>query len=179
MNKATRVVSTDTLYHYFLNPDDALVSSILENGLRPLSDFPDSERWRELEAQMPGFYERLYQMIGQPVLGRPYHNSGVFLTPIDFRRMPDHFMARLDRIRVPLQRLDRSSSALTYVVDEQRLSLPLSQQTLREAAVIWTAQMVREWFARDRSKIFFYVPQVAAYQAGGIPVSPEEVERAP
>ena len=44
MKMPQRVCSTDKLYHYLFHPDPEVVASILENGLRSLSDFPDSPR---------------------------------------------------------------------------------------------------------------------------------------
>ena len=53
----TIVCSTTHLFHYLFNPNEEALNSFIEDGIRPLSDFPESERWQELEAQMPGFYE--------------------------------------------------------------------------------------------------------------------------
>jgi hypothetical protein len=35
--------------------------------------------------------------------------------------------------------------------------------------------MVSEWFGRDETKVFFYVPQLVTYQ-GRIHVEPEDIE---
>jgi hypothetical protein len=37
--------------------------------------------------------------------------------------------------------------------------------------------MVTEWFAKDNTKIFFYVPQIAVYQPGRIRVEPTDIEQ--
>ena len=171
-----QVCSTDHLYHYLIN-GEAVLSAILANGLLPLSAFPEGQRWRDLEAMRPGFYREIYALFAEPIVRRPYSNSGVFLTPIDFRLLPDLILARVTRIALPLVAIEHESAALTYVRDEERVTLPLSPESLAETARLWPAEAVRDWFARDRSKVFFYVPQVAAYQDGGIPVRPEWVER--
>jgi hypothetical protein len=59
---AKLVSSTDTLYHYLFNPDPDAISAILENGLRSLSDFPESPRWKQIESVYPGFFEWLYNV---------------------------------------------------------------------------------------------------------------------
>jgi hypothetical protein len=158
------VCSSTHLYHYTFNPDPAAVDSFLTNGIRPLSDFPDSERWKQLEALMPGFYENLYRMIGEPVLGLPYTNSGIYITPIDFRLMPETYLYDKPRFEIPIERLDPGKTVVTYVLDEQRVNLPFSKQVLEDMADLWDEGMVRKWFGIDQTKVFFYVPQVAAYQ---------------
>ena len=42
---------------------------------------------------------------------------------------------------------------------------------------LWLAALVRSWSGRDQRKLFFYVPRVAVYRGGGIPVRPGWVER--
>ncbi len=159
-----QVCSTTHLFHYSFSADAEHVSAILDTGIRPLSDFPDSPRWRELEAEMPGFYRRLYSMLAEPVLGLPYTNSGVFVTPIDFSLLPGTFLHDKPRFRLPVDRFDPARSVVTYVLDDDRSSFALSEDTLRRAADIWDADLVRTWFAKDTSKAFFYVPQVVTYQ---------------
>lgn len=80
------------------------------------------------------------------------------------------------RIKIPIAQLDPAYCVLTYVIDEERVSLPLNQANLEKAAEIWTADNVREWFAKDQSKIFFYVPQIAVYQPQGIAVQRDYIE---
>jgi hypothetical protein len=172
-----QICSTEYVFHTILNPELALVQSLLEKGLRPLSDFPDSERWQQIQAYQPDFFEALYGMIAEPVIGLPYSNSGIFVSPIDFRLLPDSIMYDKTRIRIPLDRIDPATAALTYVLDDQRVSLPLTEDNLIRTAEIWTEELVRTWFARDQSKIFFYVPQIAVYQAGGIPIHSEDIEK--
>ncbi|MBM3179842.1 MAG: hypothetical protein FJZ86_05755 [Chloroflexi bacterium] len=171
-----KVCSTEFAYHSFLNKQDDPLPLILANGLRPLSDFPDSERWKQIEAHLPGFYENLYNTVAKPILGKPYTNSGVFLSPIDFRLLPDSMLFDTGRIKIPLSRLDPAYSVLTYVWNDQRVSLPLTPATLAETAERWTAEKVVEWFAKDINKLFFYVPQVAVYQPGGISVEAGDVD---
>jgi hypothetical protein len=171
-----QVCRTDRLYHYLINGEEAL-SAILAAGLLPLSAMPESPRWQQLASVRPGFYRDLYAQFAEPVIRRPYSNSGIFLTPIEFRLLPGLALATALRIAVPLAAIERESAALTYEGGGERVILPLTPETLLETARQWPAEVVRAWFGRDRSKIFFHVPQVAAYQEGGIPVSPEWVER--
>lgn len=170
-----QVCSTSHLFHYFFTEDPDQAAAIVEQGIRPLSDFPDSPRWRQFEAEMPGFYEKLYDMMAQPILGMPYENSGVFVTPIDFRLVPGTYLHDKPRFRLPVDRFDPRRSVLTYVLDEQRTAVPLSSEHLALTAEIWNADLVRQWFARDTTKVFFYVPQVAAYQ-GRVEVEPGDYE---
>lgn len=169
------VCSTDRLFHYLLGGEEVL-DSILERGLLPLSAFPESERWQQIEQVRPGFYQWIYETFAEPVVRKPYTNSGVFLTPIDFRLLPDTSLYKVARIVIPLSTIECSTSGLTYELDGQRVVLPLSASTLEEAARLWPEGMVRTWFGRDRTRLFFHVPQVAVYQEGGIPVRPEWVE---
>lgn len=171
-----RVCSTSHVYHALLNPEFDKVEAILQNGLRPLSDFPDSARWQQLERHMPGFYENLYAGIAQPVLQKPYSNSGIFVTPIDFQKLPASFMKDKTRIQIPVSRLDPEYSVLTYILDGERISLPLTAKNLQHTADLWDADMVNTWFAVDQTKIFYYVPQIAVYQPQGIPVNREDIQ---
>ncbi|HUF39578.1 MAG TPA: hypothetical protein VMN57_13715 [Anaerolineales bacterium] len=160
----TTVCSTTHLFHYMFNPDPAAERSFLEAGIRPLSDFPDSERFKQLQEHMPGFYENLYRMFAEPVLQKPYPNSGIFVTPIDFRLLPGTYLHEKPRFNIPTDRLDPAWTILTYVLDDQRVSLPYSPDTLKQTADLWDEDRVRQWFGIDNTKVFFYVPQVAAYQ---------------
>lgn len=171
-----RVCSTSHVYHALLNPEFEKVAAILQNGLRPLSDFPDSERWQQLERELPGFYQNLYASIAQPVLHKPYSNSGIFVTPIDFQKLPTSFMKDKTRVKIPITRLDPEYCVLTYVLDDERVSLPLTAENLEHTAELWDADKVNAWFAKDPTKIFFYVPQIAVYQPQGIPVYREDIE---
>lgn len=174
---ADRVLAIDRLFHYVLQPHDGLVDEIVRNGLRPLSDLPTSDRWVALQRHRPGFFEDLYDAWARPVLGRPYPGrSGIFLTPIDFRRLPGIWLADRPRVAVPLDLIDRSWSCLTYGGDCPRTTLPLSPETLEEAAAYWSADRVRRWFGRDSTKLFYDVPQVVTYQPHGVPVGPADVE---
>lgn len=171
-----RVCSTDYVYPALLNPEFDKVEAILKDGLRPLSDFPHSERWQELEKHMPGFYQKLYASIAEPVLNKPYSNSGIFVTPIDFQKLPASMMNNKSRFKIPIARLDPDYCVLTYVIEEERISLSLTADNLEKSAEIWTADMVQTWFAKDPSKMFYYVPQIAVYQPQGIAVNREDVE---
>lgn len=173
----TQVCSTEYAFHALLNPELALIDSILADGLRPLSDFPDSERWQQFQKHMPGFYEQLYEMVAMPIIQKPYPHSGIFVSPIDFRLLPDSTMHNRTRIRIPIERLDPEWCCLTYVdvTTDERVSLPLTAENLQQAADLWPADQVTEWFAKDPHKIFFYVPQIAVYQKN-IHVEPEDIQ---
>ena len=91
------VCSTDRLYHYLLG-ERADLAPILDHGLLPLSAMPQSARWQAVEAARPGIFRSLYGLFAEPLLGSEYRNSGVFLTPIDFRRLPDMTLALAPRL---------------------------------------------------------------------------------
>jgi hypothetical protein len=158
------VCSTRHLYHYLFSPTDDAVESFLKHGVRPLSDFPESPRWKQLQEHMPGFYENLYKMMAEPILQKPYVNSGVFITPINFRLLPGTYLHNKPRFNIPTGRIDPEWAVMTYVVNEERVSLPFGPDALQKAADLWDEAMVREWFGKDNTKMFFYVPQVATYQ---------------
>ena len=170
-----RVLSTTHLFHYALGAG-ADLEAIVGEGLRPLSDFPDSERWRELERHAPGFFAGLYRLVAEPVLRTPYERSGIFLTPIDFRRIPGSLLRDRPRLRVPVERIDAARAVLTYELDGERVSFPFGPEALEVAAGTWDADRVAAWFGRDRTRLFFLVPQVAAYQPR-IAVEAADVER--
>jgi hypothetical protein len=157
------------------NPDQASMDSFLQNGIRPLSDFPDSERWKQLEEHMPGFYKDLYAVMAEPIIKKPYANSGIFITPIDFRLLPGTFLYDKPRIRIPMERIAAEMTVITYVLHDERVALPFSIDACQDIAATWDEELVRRWFAVDRTKIFFYVPQAAAYQ-GKIEVSEVDFE---
>ena len=118
------VCDTEHVFHALLNTGDEIIASILVKGLRPLSDFPESERWQQINAQMPGFFENLYEMIAADVLQKPYMNAGVFVSPIDFQRLPASIMHGKTRVKIPVSRIDPEYACLTYVLDGKRTSLP-------------------------------------------------------
>jgi hypothetical protein len=169
------VVSTTHLFHYAVARDSDF-DAILREGLRPLSDFPDSDRWREIEQHAPGFFERLYSLVAEPVLGVPYERSGIFLTPIDFRLLPGSLLHDRARINIPVERIDSGSAVLTWERDDGRISLPFAPTSLERARREWDADAIESWFGRDPTRLFFHVPQVAAYQPG-IEVAASDVER--
>jgi hypothetical protein len=168
------VVSTTHLFHYAV-VRNADFDAILRDGLRPLSDFPDSERWQEIEQHAPGFFERLYGLVAEPVLRRPYEGSGIFLTPIDFRLLPGTLLHDRARLRIPVNRIEDDAAVLTWERDDGRVSLPFGGEALERAQAEWDADEITSWFGRDRTRLFFHVPQVAAYQPR-IDVIPDDVE---
>jgi hypothetical protein len=170
------ICSIDTLFHYLFDDNPDLMSSIIELGLQPLSNFPDSERSRQIEKHLPRIFERLYAEFAEATIGKPYINSGVFLTPIDFRLIPNSIMARKTRFRIPVDRLDPEWSAVTYEYEGRRVSRPLSSTVLREVSEHWTRDLVEKWFGVDSNRLFYYVPQIVTYQPGGISVSIDDVE---
>lgn len=165
------VFSREFLYHYLLNPSVELVNSILTNGLRPLSDFPESSRWIEIQDALPGFFEWVYEMMAKPIIQKPYSNSGIFLSPIDFRKMPDSMLFTKERFCIPISAVDPEWSCLSYELEDERIRLPLTLETLEQSSQIWTKPMVDRWFGVDPHRLFYYVPQVVTYQPGGIPVT--------
>lgn len=169
------VLSTTHLFHYALEAA-ADLASIAEEGLRPLSDFPESDRWRQFDQHAPGFFEFLYRSLAEPLLGRPYERSGVFLTPIDFRLLPGSLLHARPRIRIPVARIDASAAIVTWVLDGERVTRPFGPESLEEAAVLWDAELVTEWFGSDRTRLFFFVPQVVTYQPR-VSTEPADVER--
>lgn len=169
------ICSTTHLYHYLFNSDESVLKSFLTQGIRPLSDFPDSERWQQLEAHMPGFYKNLYTMIAEPVLQKPYPNSGIFITPINFRKLPGTYLHDKPRFNIPIERIDPAWAVLTYVLNENRIGLPFGPEALQKTADLWDEALIREWFGKDNTRVFFYVPQVGAYQ-GQIEVTMEDYE---
>jgi hypothetical protein len=181
--EAGRVVSdvcaTGFLFHYLFDVSQELHASIIRLGLRPLSDFPESRRWHAIAGELPGFFERLYHDWAAPVLGLPYRNSGVFLTPIDYRRLPDHFMGPKPRVRVPLGRIVPTHAVLTYEWRGRRIRLPVTREHLAATAERWTAERIRRWFGRDQTRLFYFVPQVVTYQPGGVSVEPGGFEWPP
>lgn len=167
----TTVCREDLLYHYLLGGEDHL-PSILENGLLPLSTFRDSERWQRFGP----FYRSLYAQWAEPLLG-PFRNSGVYFTPIDFRRLPGSFLYNRTRIAVPVASILADRSILTYELEGRRTVVPLTPAALEQAAATWTADLVNAWFNRNPRMAFYYVPQVAVFPDGGIAVQPDWVER--
>lgn len=171
------VCSTTHLFHYMFNEQEDTIASMLEKGIRPLSDFPDSERWQQLEAQMPGFYKNLYEMLGKPILKKPYVNSGVFITPIDFYKLPGTYLYDKARIAIPIEYIETESAVATYVINEERKVFAFASEILEDIAQLWPDDMIRKWFNVDPTKAFFYVPQVATYQIGGIKVTEADFQR--
>jgi hypothetical protein len=102
--------------------------------------------------------------VAEPVLQRPYQRSGVFVTPIDFRLLPGSLLEQRARLTIPVDRIDPSAAVVTWSIDDERVSRPFGRESLEEAASLWDAELMSGWFGRDRTRLFFHVPQVATYQ---------------
>ena len=90
----------EVVYHYVLS-DVADAPSIVAHGLLSLSAMPESRRRQAIEATLPRCFRSLFGPFAEPILRRPYRTSGVFLTPIDFRRMPGAWPAKAGRFALP------------------------------------------------------------------------------
>ncbi|MCP5096879.1 MAG: hypothetical protein GY943_15115, partial [Chloroflexi bacterium] len=101
---------------------------------------------------------------------------GVFVSPIDFRLLPGTYLHDKTRFRIPISRIDPATACLTYEWEGKRSRLPLTAETLADAAALWTEERVRSWFAKDQSKVFYYVPQLMVYPVDGIPIESEDIE---
>jgi hypothetical protein len=78
-------------------------------------------------------------------------------------------------MRVPVGRIDRTAAVVTWELDAGRVSRPFGPAALEEAAALWDAELVTEWFGRDRTRLFFHAPQVATYQPR-VATTPSDVE---
>ena len=128
---------------------------------------------------MPDFFKNLYAMMAEPILNKPYSNSGIFLTPIDFYQLPGTILYQRPRMRIPIERIDPEWAILTYELNQARISEKLSREALAKIAKLWTANLVREWFGKDPHRVFYFVPQVVAYQPGGIAILREDFNMPP
>lgn len=164
--------------HYLLGEPTNL-APILDHGFLPLSAMPQRAKWQAVEAARSGIFPSLYGLLAEPVLGSEFRNSGVFLTPIDFRLLSDMTLALAPRVALPLSSVPLEHSALTYELGGHRQVFPVTAASLARTAETWTENWVREWFGRDRSMMFDYVPQGAVYPEGGIPLRAEWFESAP
>jgi len=97
--------------------------------------------------------------------------SGIFVTPIDFRLLPGTFLQDKPRINIPIDRLDPEWTVLTYVLDEERVSLPYTPDTLKGTAKIWDEDLVRRWFA-DSAKCTLHLAPSTCYANGFITMTP-------
>lgn len=102
----------------------------------------------------------------------------MFVTPIDFRRMPGSALGRFERFAIPVGSLDPSWTALMYELDGERRRLPFTPGHLAEKAEVWNADLNDIWFGKDPLRAFPYVPQVMCYQPGGIAVDISHFEPA-
>ena len=169
-----KICRSDRLFHYLLGSEENL-PLIVERGLLPLSAF----RKRSLGPPQESCRVSIRQFTrpsASPCSSGPTPTPG-FLTPIDFRLMTGSPLSRHTRITIPLEAVDPDYSTLTYVLNDERVVLPLSVENLEQAALLWPEQRVRERFGKNPNMIFFYVPQVAVYREGGISICPEWIEK--
>lgn len=171
------IVSRDRLFHYFMQDPVDLVS-IFSEGLLPLSERHWTERWRRMERVRPGFFEQIYREFTAGVLDGTYVHSGVFFTPVDFTTLPEFSLARRPRIAVPVGEVDSALAVLTHAPAGRRQNLPLTREALDMVARIWTPELLQEWFGKDKTMMFYYVPQVAIYQKEPVVVRAEWLEGA-
>lgn len=171
------VCSTTHVFHYLFNDGDEMAQSLLKVGLRPLSYFGETERWKQIQAHRPGMFKWIYEEFAKPVVQKEsVDNSGIFVTPIDFYKLLNTFLHDKRRVAVPLERIDSEWTTVTYELNGERKSLPFTQKTMEAVADLWREDLVREWFGKDNSKVFFYVPQIATYQPNGIPVFADDIQ---
>ena len=157
--------STELVFHYFLHgaPDaDRLAVSGL--AARPPST-----------AEM-SVHQEVYRALFEPLLGTGPTLPGVFFTPIDFYRLPGSPLRRMPRTAMAVDQLDPATSVLTWELDGERVRLPARQDALREAAAIWSDQLIRDRFGVDRHRLFWYVPQIGCFPSHPIAI-PGPVER--
>lgn len=164
--------STTHVYHYLRPTAD--LTAILRDGLQPLSALPDHPEWAEQRHRFKPRYDEL----ARAALDRPYQNSGVFFTPIDLRQVPRHAAVPRIWFAVPVDELGPAWTVLTYVDNSHRVSYPLSASSLQTVSDLWTADRISQSLGDSRGW-FFHVPQVVAFQPGGIRVRPETLQSAP
>lgn len=169
------VVRTDVLFHYGLRYDFDPVP-VVHRGILPLSVVdPAAAR-----ARLDGL-RALYELFAASVLGPgDGRHTGIFLTPIDFRAMRDDspaiaWIQGFGRFAIPLTAIAPGAAVLTWEGPFLRTALVLSAAALERAADTWSPELVRQWFGRDRFRMFFHVPQVVTFQ-DTIPVSPAQWE---
>ena len=164
------ICSTKIAYHYLFNDTPEVIDSIKNNGLQPLSNFPNSKGWQQINDAFPDFFEKLYGKFAKPVIQKPYLNSGVFLTPIDFKLLPDSIVSNKGRLEIPIAKIDPEWAVITYVYNDKRVSLTFSKENLENSSKLWNKQLVERWFGVNKERLFFYVPQIVTYQPGGVKV---------
>ncbi len=176
---SNHVCSDTTAYHYLFDASEEVRRSILEQGLLPLSSFPDSPRWQEGSGQGPSFYAELYREFFAPVFQREAPHSGIFFTPINFRRLPGSYLFDHPRVAIPIDRFDPAWTCITWEDEGTRVVAPISAETMHRVVAEWDEARVRHWFGRDPHKMFFHVPQIACYQPGGVRVEPRDLDERP
>lgn len=126
-----------------------------------------------MHEQLPNHFADLYAEMARAVLGwDEAPTSGIFLTPLDFRAIPGHALAAVERLEIPLVSIVAECSVLTFAAEDGRVSKPLDAGTLSAAVAAWPASRIAEWFGRDPERLFWHVPQVVSYQTH-VPVSVE------
>lgn len=181
MNNTTTTTSPCSVTHVFhyLRPDadPRSVDSILRRGLLPLSSMPEHPQYAEQLDADPDRFTRRYAELAEPVLGKAYSNSGVFFTTIDFRRLPGSPLENGIRFALPLARLDADWTVVTdQLGDDDRRCLPFDAGSLAAVAKVWTAGAIGRWLGAHPRGYFFHVPQIIAFQPGGVPIAETDLQ---
>lgn len=164
--------STTHVYHYLRPGAEDTITAILGAGLRALSDMPDHSLFAHERAR----FAQRYDDLAAPLLRRPYGNSGVFFTTLDLRRLDGRLQFGNWRLIVPIARLDRAFSVLTYMYAGKRQRFPLDAESLGLAARRWDRERIERWLGAEPTRWFFHVPQVVTFQPGGVLVLPGDVD---
>ncbi len=173
------VIRSDVLFHYGLHPDFD-PGPVVRNGLWPLSRIqPD------LTPERRAVFRALDAVFAEPVLGPdPDRHTGIYLTPIDFQALASAdrptlaWIRGFGRFRIPREVLDPAHAVMTWAGPFPRTVRALSDDALADARHRWTPERVVVWFGTDRTKMFWHVPQVVAYQPV-VPVSWDQWEPPP
>ncbi|WP_460522851.1 hypothetical protein [Flindersiella endophytica] len=178
MDTTTTPCSVTHVFHY-LRPeaDPRSLDSILSRGLLPLSAMPEHPQYDEQLGANPDRFTQRYAELAEPVLRKAYHNSGVFFTTIDFRRLPGSPLENGIRIALPMDRLDPDWTVVTDQLGDDRRCLPFHAGSLTAVAKVWTAEQIERWLGAHPRGYFFHVPQIITFQPGGVPITESDVEK--
>ena len=176
---ADKIFSTQYVYFYLQNDDLYDTESIILRGrLRTTGVWPRERDALVTQSASQDFYRTLYDVIGKPVIEKPYAGSGVFLSPIDFRRLNESRYRGAARFAIPISRLDHEWSVLTYMWNRERIITDLTSTTLLKTQSLWTAATISRWTGVDAHTNLDRTPLIAAYQPWGVPISSEDYQPA-